>query len=119
MDSEIANRKQGQLDVFERFAWDLSNETPFASVYVEDDAIIDETTGEETTEQYYEFYFKVRQLEDGGDIYDLIMSKVTLDGNASPTYEDTVVRAYEHWQLFPDGVRNEIVQAMLLEGVLV
>ena len=117
MTDELRDRKIGELDIFDRQAWDLSNETPFASVYVEDNNYIDEESGEETTEKYYEYYWKVRQLEDGGDIYDLIRSVVTLNENGSPTYEDTTVRAFEYFQLFPELVKIEILRDMLREGV--
>ena len=117
MINEMPQRYKGELDMFDRLAWDLQGETPFASVYIDEAYFINETTGEEASEVFYEYYWKVRQLEDGGDIYDLVRSKIMMDESGTPVYEDYTVRAFEYFQLFPELVKIAILRDMLTEGV--
>ena len=117
MQTDMPQRWKGDLDMFDRQAWDLQGETPFASVYIDEAVFLNENTGEDMAEVLYEYYWKVRQLEDGGDVYDLIRSKITVDVNNLPVYEDYVVRTFEYFQLFPELVKVEILRDMLTEGV--
>ena len=117
MTDNPAERINATLDMLPREQWDVVDETPFASAYPDDVVFVDGETGEEKTEYFFEYFWKLTHQEDVGDYYCLMRSKVTFDDQQYPVYETEEVRKYEYWQLFPDSVKFDILTDLVKQGV--